>query len=52
MSKQGKTVVGKTSTIKLPTLDTLPTLPTVITSKPWFVDSINNTDLVNCGGKT
>ena len=52
MSKQGKLIVGKTSTIKLPTLDTLPTLPTEITSKPWFVDSINNTDLVNCGGKT
>ena len=51
MSKQGKLIVGKTSTIKLPTLDTLPTLPTEITSKPWFVDSINNTDLINCGGK-
>ena len=50
MSKEGKSVATKVT--KPPTLDTLPTLPTEITSKSWFVDSINNTDLVNCGGKT
>ena len=43
MSKQGK--------IAIPTLDTLPTLPHDITTKSWFVDPVNNTDLTNVGGK-